>query len=105
MVKAMEYEAGSSEESFGKGEYLSVEKRSGSKFPQWRTEPMRGKEELDDYRYFPEPDVPPILLTEYEGGTLRESLPELPGEKLQALHRRNGDFGSRCPPCSANTEA
>lgn len=39
---------------------------------------MRTKECADDYRYFPEPDLPPILLSESYIEEIRESLPELP---------------------------
>ncbi len=58
MVKAMEYEAERQKCLLEKGipvrrETLRFDVSSG------RTELMRGKEDLDDYRYFPEPDVPP----------------------------------------------
>ncbi|MBA3957138.1 MAG: Asp-tRNA(Asn)/Glu-tRNA(Gln) amidotransferase subunit GatB [Parachlamydiaceae bacterium] len=39
---------------------------------------MRTKEHADDYRYFPEPDLVPIVLTEAYIEEIRESLPELP---------------------------
>jgi aspartyl-tRNA(Asn)/glutamyl-tRNA(Gln) amidotransferase subunit B len=43
-----------------------------------RTYSMRSKEQAHDYRYFPEPDLPPLVLTrEYIGGK-RAELPELP---------------------------
>jgi aspartyl-tRNA(Asn)/glutamyl-tRNA(Gln) amidotransferase subunit B len=44
---------------------------------------MRRKEEADDYRYFPEPDLPPIVLTEAYIEELRISLPELPHERFK----------------------
>ncbi|MES2121184.1 MAG: Asp-tRNA(Asn)/Glu-tRNA(Gln) amidotransferase subunit GatB [Chlamydiota bacterium] len=44
---------------------------------------MREKEEADDYRYFPEPDLPPILLTESYIESIRANLPELPYERLK----------------------
>jgi len=43
-----------------------------------QTEPMRGKEEAHDYRYFPDPDLIPVVLDEIWISTLREQLPELP---------------------------
>ncbi len=52
--------------------------------------PMRSKEESHDYRYFPDPDLPPLVVTEEELDAARRSLPELPA------HRRSRfvqDFG------------
>ncbi len=50
---------------------------------------MRRKETADDYRYFPEPDLVPIILTEAYISDIRETLPELPLQRerryVQAL--------------------
>ncbi|MBF0184207.1 MAG: Asp-tRNA(Asn)/Glu-tRNA(Gln) amidotransferase subunit GatB [Magnetococcales bacterium] len=43
--------------------------------------PMRGKEDAHDYRYFPEPDLPPLRLTAERVAALREAMPELPDAK------------------------
>src|SRR5438034_4612678 len=42
------------------------------------TRPMRSKEEAHDYRYFPEPDLPPLVVSEEFVETVRSSMPELP---------------------------
>ena len=44
---------------------------------------MRSKEGAADYRYFPEPDLPPVLLTEAEIEEIRRTLPELPHERYK----------------------
>ncbi|HET9554387.1 MAG TPA: Asp-tRNA(Asn)/Glu-tRNA(Gln) amidotransferase subunit GatB [Anaeromyxobacteraceae bacterium] len=42
------------------------------------TRSMRSKEDAHDYRYFPEPDLPPVLVDEATVARLRQTLPELP---------------------------
>ena len=42
------------------------------------TRPMRGKEEAHDYRYFPDPDLPPLVISDTDLAALRSQLPELP---------------------------
>jgi aspartyl-tRNA(Asn)/glutamyl-tRNA(Gln) amidotransferase subunit B len=51
---------------------------------------MRSKEEAHDYRYFPEPDLVPIVVEDRWLDEIRASLPELPDEKRE---RFVGDFG------------
>ena len=43
---------------------------------------MRSKEDAHDYRYFPDPDLVPIILDEAYIRELKDSLPELPHEKV-----------------------
>jgi len=45
------------------------------------TLPMRGKEDAHDYRYFPEPDLPPLVVTPEWTDEVRASLPELPAQR------------------------
>lgn len=47
------------------------------------TEPMRTKEEAHDYRYFPEPDLVPIIVTDEWKEEIRKSLPEMPHRKRE----------------------
>jgi aspartyl-tRNA(Asn)/glutamyl-tRNA(Gln) amidotransferase subunit B len=54
------------------------------------TRVMRTKEESHDYRYFPEPDLPPLVVDDDWLEAVRRSLPELPSEK-RARYRE--DFG------------
>ena len=51
---------------------------------------MRYKENADDYRYFPEPDLVPIVLTQEYIDALRDSLPELPRDRF---NRYTSDLG------------
>ncbi|NLA87904.1 MAG: Asp-tRNA(Asn)/Glu-tRNA(Gln) amidotransferase subunit GatB [Clostridiales bacterium] len=47
-----------------------------------RTSSRRDKEDADDYRYFTEPDIIPVVLREEEVNLLKKNMPELPGKKL-----------------------
>jgi len=44
------------------------------------TKAMRSKEEANDYRYFPDPDLLPLIVTDEDMLTIKDSLPELPSE-------------------------
>lgn len=51
------------------------------------TRQMRSKEEAHDYRYFPEPDIPPVIVTPEMLKTLKESLPELPADRFERFKK------------------
>ena len=51
---------------------------------------MRGKEEAHDYRYFPEPDLLPLIVDDHWIDDVRKSLPELPMEKLDRFMTEHG---------------
>lgn len=51
---------------------------------------MRSKEEAHDYRYFPDPDLPPVILDDVFIEEIRRSLPELPDEKAGRFVSRYG---------------
>src|SRR3954451_15231977 len=51
---------------------------------------MRSKEQAHDYRYFPEPDLPPVALSEAYIADARASLPELPEERFERYTTKEG---------------
>jgi aspartyl-tRNA(Asn)/glutamyl-tRNA(Gln) amidotransferase subunit B len=55
-----------------------------------KTVSMRTKEEAQDYRYFPEPDLPPFIISQDKIEQIRKSIPELPKEKMLRFIR---DYG------------
>jgi len=50
-----------------------------------KTYPQRSKEEAEDYRYFPEPDLPPLDLKRFDIEKIRREIPELPWDKKARL--------------------
>lgn len=54
------------------------------------TRPMRSKETATDYRYFPEPDLLPVIIDEAFIQAIRESMPELPNEKKTRFQHQYG---------------
>ncbi len=80
IVKAIEYEFARQVEALEAGEPIRQETR---RFDQntGKTYTMRTKEDADDYRYFPDPDLPPIVLDQETLNRLRAELPTLPDER------------------------
>jgi aspartyl-tRNA(Asn)/glutamyl-tRNA(Gln) amidotransferase subunit B len=54
------------------------------------TVPQRSKEEAHDYRYFPEPDLPPLVVSEEWVAQIRRSLPELPIQRRRRFQEQYG---------------
>lgn len=51
---------------------------------------MRSKEEANDYRYFPDPDLPPLVVDGPTMGTILRSLPELPTARFDRYRNQHG---------------
>lgn len=47
------------------------------------TKALRSKEEAHDYRYFPEPDIPPVWLSDEEIAEIKASMPEMPQQRFE----------------------
>jgi len=54
------------------------------------TRPMRSKEDAQDYRYFPDPDLPPLVITEDWIARVKAELPELPEAMLRRFEAQYG---------------
>jgi aspartyl-tRNA(Asn)/glutamyl-tRNA(Gln) amidotransferase subunit B len=76
VYRALEYEAARQRKVAGEGGQLHQETR-GWLDDKGITHSQRSKESAHDYRYFPEPDLPPLVLTEDWVSQIKASLPEL----------------------------
>ncbi len=77
VVRAVEYEIERQIAANESGERIIQETR-GWDDGKGITVSQRSKEEANDYRYFPEPDIPPLLISEDWIQSTREKMPELP---------------------------
>lgn len=84
LERALDYEIARQTAVLQSGGRVDAETRSWSE-RAGRTEPMRSKEDADDYRYFPEPDLPPLHIGAARLERLRQALPELPGASAARL--------------------
>lgn len=80
--RAIEVEIERQEEVIESGERVIQETRRFNDVTG-ETVAMRSKEDAHDYRYFPDPDIPPIIFTEEELEEIRNSIPELPEQRVE----------------------
>lgn len=80
LQKALEYEIERQTELIREGRRVVQETRLWDAHAG-ETKSMRSKEEAHDYRYFPEPDLPPLLIDDAWVATVRQALPELPAAR------------------------
>ncbi len=80
LERAMEFEVTRHAEALERGERLTQETRGWDE-NAGRTLSQRSKEEANDYRYFPEPDLPPLRPSGAWVSELRAGLPELPAAR------------------------
>ena len=89
MQQAIEYEAKRQVEIIEEGGKIDQETRL-FETKKIETRTMRSKEDAHDYRYFPDPDLLPLILDQEFVNKIKDSLPELPDEKKARLMN---DFG------------
>ncbi|TET26586.1 MAG: Asp-tRNA(Asn)/Glu-tRNA(Gln) amidotransferase subunit GatB [Dehalococcoidia bacterium] len=82
VYRALEYEARRQRKAVSEGGKLTQETR-GWVEERGKTVSQRSKEYAHDYRYFPEPDLPPLILSREWVEEIRAKLPELPEERRQ----------------------
>jgi aspartyl-tRNA(Asn)/glutamyl-tRNA(Gln) amidotransferase subunit B len=87
--RAIEYEAQRQSEVLDAGGTISMETRNFDA-AKGVTTALRSKEMAHDYRYFPEPDIPPLTVSEAKQEAVRKTMPPLPRE-LRSKY--TGDFG------------
>jgi aspartyl-tRNA(Asn)/glutamyl-tRNA(Gln) amidotransferase subunit B len=91
--QAIEYEIKRQMEILEKGEMPKQETR-GFDEKTGKTYSQRSKEQAHDYRYFPEPDIPPMTFTDSYLSDIAKKLPELPGNKVERYVK---EFGIKYP--------
>ncbi|MBT3365985.1 MAG: Asp-tRNA(Asn)/Glu-tRNA(Gln) amidotransferase subunit GatB [Nitrospina sp.] len=80
--KAIEYEVDRQTNILDQGDTVKQETRLYDA-DRGETFPMRSKEEAHDYRYFPDPDLVPIIIDEAWVEELQKTIPELPEQKRE----------------------
>lgn len=89
LEKALEYEITRQIELLEEGEDVNQETRTWDENKQ-ATFSMRSKEEAHDYRYFPDPDLVPLVIDRKRVEEIKESLPELPDAARRRLVENYG---------------
>jgi aspartyl-tRNA(Asn)/glutamyl-tRNA(Gln) amidotransferase subunit B len=84
--KAIEYEIARQTEMLEKGEEIVQETRGWNDDKQC-TFSQRSKENAHDYRYFPDPDIPPIILSQEFIESIKKTMPLLPADIRQKLQK------------------
>jgi aspartyl-tRNA(Asn)/glutamyl-tRNA(Gln) amidotransferase subunit B len=84
LEEAIGHEAERQEEALRAGETIVQETRLWDPSGR-RTISMRSKEEAHDYRYFPDPDLPPLVVDAARMAQVRAGLPELPASRRRRL--------------------
>jgi aspartyl-tRNA(Asn)/glutamyl-tRNA(Gln) amidotransferase subunit B len=89
VYQAMDYEARRQRRAFSEGKKLTQETR-GWVEEKGKTVSQRSKEYAHDYRYFPEPDLPPLSISREWVEEIKAELPELPEDRRDRFMREYG---------------
>ncbi|MBQ4151405.1 MAG: Asp-tRNA(Asn)/Glu-tRNA(Gln) amidotransferase subunit GatB [Schwartzia sp.] len=89
LVDAIDYEIDRQTEVLEDGGHIVQETRTWDP-NRGITLSMRSKEDAHDYRYMPEPDLPPIVTTDEQIEAYRKELPELPDARRERLEKEYG---------------
>lgn len=89
IAKAIDYEFKRQVDAVEKGETIIQETRRFDSVTG-KTSAMRSKEDANDYRYFPDPDLPPIIMSEAELERLRSEIPVLPDQRKREYVEKYG---------------
>ncbi|GAG55970.1 unnamed protein product, partial [marine sediment metagenome] len=87
LEKGLSYEIKRQREILSKGKKLHLETRHFDS-QTMTTKPMRIKEEAQDYRYFPEPDLVPIEISREWVDEIKKTVPELPSVRADRIKKQ-----------------
>ncbi len=102
--RAIEYEVQRQTEILESGGIVEQETRGFSLADGGTTYSLRGKEDAHDYRYFPEPDLPPVVISESFLEKIKSQMPPLPQALEQEFRTKYGLPASDAAPLTQERE-
>lgn len=86
VMRAIDYESARQKEALSRGEVITAQTRRFDE-NDGKTYFMRGKESAGQYRYFPEPDIPPVYITDELIRRMKAEVPEFARERAVRFER------------------
>lgn len=87
LLKALKHEQKKQQKLWAKNEAPKNDRTVGWLDSEEKTQILRDKESANDYRYFPEPDIPPVTISKEEIQNIVDNLPELPFAKYKRYQK------------------